>query len=112
MRYAHWLCPVADVFAQDDWHWSIRQVEYSADLMFRSRQILVPLYDTLSRQAVLAADAPRVAGFLGKKITPQLAQEIGWRLSTRIQGRCIKHYMDAAAVKGKRSIDDALAKRV
>ena len=22
--YAHWLCPVADVFAQDDWHWSIR----------------------------------------------------------------------------------------
>jgi hypothetical protein len=26
-RYAHWLCPVADVFAQDDWHWSIRQAE-------------------------------------------------------------------------------------
>jgi hypothetical protein len=25
--YAHWLCPVADVFAQDDWHWSIRQAE-------------------------------------------------------------------------------------
>jgi hypothetical protein len=35
-RYAHWLCPVADVFAQDDWHWSIRQAEYSTDLMFRS----------------------------------------------------------------------------
>jgi hypothetical protein len=98
-RYAHWLCPVADVFAQDDWHWSIRQAEYSTDLMFRSRDILVPLYDALSRQAVLAADAPRVAGFLGKKITPQLAQEIGSRLSTRIEGRCIKHYMGAAGVK-------------
>ena len=98
-RYAHWLCPVADVFAQDDWHWSIRQAEYSTDLMFRSREILVPLYDTLSRQAVLAADAPRVAGFLGKKITPTLAQEIGSRLSTRIEGRCIKHYMGAAGVK-------------
>jgi DNA-binding MarR family transcriptional regulator len=98
-RYAHWLCPVADVFAQDDWHWSIRQAEYSTDLMFRSREILVPLYDALSRQAVLAADAPRVAGFLGKKITPQLAQEIGSRLSTRIEGRCIKHYMGAAGVK-------------
>lgn len=98
-RYAHWLCPVADVFAQDDWHWSIRQAEYSTDLMFRSRDILVPLYDTLSRQAVLAADAPRVAGFLGKKITPALAQEIGSRLSTRIEGRCIKHYMGAAGVK-------------
>jgi hypothetical protein len=98
-RYAHWLCPVADVFVQDDWHWSIRQAEYSTDLMFRSREILVPLYDTLSRQAVLAADAPRVAGFLGKKITPTLAQEIGSRLSTRIEGRCIKHYMGAAGVK-------------
>ena len=41
----------------------------------------------------------RVASFLGKKITPQLAQEIGSRLSTRIEGRCIKHYMGAAGVK-------------
>ena len=98
-RYAHWLCPVADVFGQDDWHWSIRQAEYSTDLMFRSREILTPLYDTVSRQAVLAADAPRVAGFLGKKITPALAQEIGSRLSTRIEGRCIKHYMGSAGVK-------------
>jgi len=98
-RYAHWLCPVADVFGQDDWHWSIRQAEYSTDLMFRSPDILVPMYDAISRQAVLAADAPRVAGFLGKKITAQLAQEIGSRLSTRIEGRCIKHYMGAAGVK-------------
>ena len=98
-RYAHWLCPVAEVFGQTDWHWSIRQAEYSTDLMFRSREILVPLYDAISRQAVLAADAPRVAGFLGKKITATLAQEIGSRLSTRIEGRCIKHYMGAAGVK-------------
>ena len=67
--------------------------------MFRSQHILTSLYDTLSRQAVLAADAPRVAGFLGKKITPALAQEIGSRLSTRIEGRCIKHQMGAAGVK-------------
>ena len=58
-----------------------------------------PYRDPISRQAVLAADAPRVAGFLGKKVTPTLAQEIGSRLSTRIEGRCIKHYMGAAGVK-------------
>lgn len=98
-HYAHWLCPVAHVFEHDDWHWSIRQAEYSTDLMFRSSNILVPLYDALSRQAVLAADAPHVAAFLGKKITAQLAQEIGARLSTRIEGRCIKHHMGAASVK-------------
>lgn len=97
-RYAKWLCPVLDVFGQT-YHWSIRQAEYSTDLMFRSEQILVPLYDAISRQAVLAANADRVSGFLGKKVTPQLAQEIGSRLSTRIEGRCIKHYMGAAGVK-------------
>ena len=40
-----------------------------------------------------------MATFPGKKITPALAQEIGSRLSTRIEGRCIKHYMGAAGVK-------------
>ncbi len=71
----------------------------STELMFRSEQSLVPLDDAISRQAVLAADAPCVAGFLGQKITPALAAEIGSRLSTRIQGRCIKHRMGAAGVK-------------
>lgn len=96
--YAQWLCPVLDVFGQG-WHWSIRQIEYSTDLMFKSTEFLTPLYDSLSRQSVLAADAPRVAGFLGKKITPVVAQEIGSRLCTRIEGRCIKHSMGAAGVK-------------
>jgi len=97
-KYAQQLCPILDVFGQA-YHWSIRQIEYSTDLMFKSAEILSPLYDTLSRQAILGADAPRVASFLGKKITPVLAQEIGSRLSTRIEGRCIKHCMGAASVK-------------
>ena len=97
-KYAQQLCPVFDVFAQT-YHWSVRQIEYSTDLMFKSSEILTPLYDTLSRQSILAADAPRVASFLGKKITPVLAQEIGSRLSTRIEGRCIKHCMGSASVK-------------
>jgi len=97
-HHAQQFCPVLDVFGQA-YHWSLRQVEYSTDLMFRSEQILVPLDDAILRQAVLAANAERVSGFLGKKITPQLAQEIGSRLSTRIEGRCIKHYMGSAGVK-------------
>ena len=97
-HYATLFCPVLDVFGQV-YHWSLRQVEYSTDLMFRSEQIRTPLYDVISRQAVLAADAERVSSFLDKKVTPQLAQEIGSRLSTRIEGRCIKHYMGCAGVK-------------
>ena len=63
-KYAQQLCPVLDVFGQA-YHWSVRQIEYSSDLMFKSSEILTPLYDTLSRQSILAADAPRVASFLG-----------------------------------------------
>ena len=37
--------------------------------------------------------------FLGRKITPLLAQEIGSRFSTRIEGTCIKHRLGRAQVK-------------
>src|ERR1700726_2466682 len=37
--------------------------------------------------------------FWARRSRPSWAQEIGARLSTRIEGRCIKHYMGAAGVK-------------
>lgn len=97
-RYAAHLCPVRDVFAQD-YHWSLMQVEYSTDLIFRSETTLSPLYEQLTRQAVLAVKAEHVASFLGKKISPVLAQEIGSRFTTRIEGTCIKHRFGKTGVK-------------
>jgi hypothetical protein len=55
-RYAQQCCPVLDVFAQS-YHWSFMQVEYAADLVFRSPAILKPLYEQLSRQAILLLNA-------------------------------------------------------
>ena len=97
-RYAERLCPVGEVFGQR-YHWSLMQVEYATDLMFRSQATLKPLYEQLSRQAVLAVKAEQVASFLGKKITPLLAQEVGSRFSTRIEGTCIKHRFGKNGVK-------------
>jgi hypothetical protein len=97
-RYATSLCPVGEVFGQS-YHWSLMQVEYSTDLIFRSEAMLGPLYEQLSRQAVLAVKAEQVASFLGKKITAQLAQEIGSRFATRIEGTCIKHCFGKTGVK-------------
>jgi hypothetical protein len=97
-RYAKCLCPVLDVFGQN-YHWSLMQVEYATDLIFRSEAALKPLYEQLSRQAVLAVKAEQVASFLGKKITPQLAQELGSRFATRIEGTCIKHRLGKTGVK-------------
>ena len=97
-RYAKRFCPVTEVFGQD-YHWSVMQAEYSTDLVFRSGTLLKVLYEQLSRQAVLAVKAEQVAHFLGKKITPQLAQEIGSRFSTRIEGTCIKHRLGKVSIK-------------
>jgi len=97
-RYAQRLCPVGEGFGQR-YHWSLMQVEYSTDLIFRSEASLAPLYEQLSRQAVLAVKAEQVASFLGKKISPALAQEIGSRFATRIEGTCIKHRFGKTGVK-------------
>lgn len=97
-RYAERCCPVSDVFAQR-YHWSLMQVEYATDLVFRSAPTLAPLYDELSRQAVLAVKAEQVSTFLGKKLTPQVAAEIGSRFTTRIEGTCIKHRLGSCSVK-------------
>jgi hypothetical protein len=97
-RYARLCCPVHEVFEQT-YHWSLMQAEYSTDLVFKRAQVLAPLYEQLSREAVLAVKAEQVATFLGKKITPQLAAEIGSRLSTRIEGTCIKHKFGSCSVK-------------
>jgi hypothetical protein len=46
-RYARQCCPVFDVFAPS-YHWSLMQVEYATDLVFRSQAVLKPLYEQLS----------------------------------------------------------------
>jgi hypothetical protein len=97
-RYAQQCCPVLDVFAQS-YHWSFMHVEYATDLVFRSQAILKPLYEQLSRQAILTVKAEHVATFLGHKITAQLAQEIGSQFATRIEGTCVKHRFGKSSIK-------------
>jgi hypothetical protein len=97
-RYAALCCPIGDVFGET-YHWSLMQVEYATDLVFRSTTTLGPLFEQLVRQSVLDVKAEQVASFLGRQITPQLAQEIGSQFSTRIEGTCIKHRFGKCAIK-------------
>jgi hypothetical protein len=97
-RYAALCCPVLDVFGQS-YHWSLMQVEYATDLVFRSAATLKPLYEQLVRESVLSVKAEQIATFLGHKIAPQLTREIGSQFSTRIEGTCIKHRFGSASVK-------------
>ena len=68
-RYATQCCPVLDVFRQS-YHWSLMQVEYATDLVFRSVGTLRPLYQHLARESVLSVKAEQIASFLGRQISP------------------------------------------
>jgi hypothetical protein len=89
---------VSEAFGQS-YHWSLMQVEYATDLVFRSTATLGPLYDQLVRQSVLNVKAEPVATFLGRQITPLLAQEVGSQFSTRIEGTGIKHRFGKCSIK-------------
>ena len=97
-RYAAQCCPVSDAFGQS-YHWSLMQVEYATDLAFRSTTSLGPLYEQLIRETVLSVKAEQIATFLGRQITPLLAQEIGSQFSTRIEGTCVKHRFGKCSIK-------------
>jgi hypothetical protein len=97
-RYAALCCPVLDVFGQT-YHWSLMQVEYATDVVFRSAETLGPLYEELTRASVHNVKAEQIATFLGRKITPQLGQEVGSQFATRIEGTCIKHHFGKASIK-------------
>jgi hypothetical protein len=67
--------------------------------IFRSAATLKPLYEQLARESVLSVKAEQIATFLGRQISPQLAQEVGSQFSTRIEGTCIKHRYGASSIK-------------
>ena len=84
-QLARRYCPVIAHF-RSGVHWSLMQVEYATDLVFRSVGTLRPLYEHLARESVLSVKAEQIASFLGRQISPQPAQEIGSQFSTRIEG--------------------------
>jgi hypothetical protein len=89
---------VLEVFGQR-YYWSLTQVEYATDVVFRSAITLGPLYEQLIRASVLKLKPEQVATFPGRKIAPHLKQEVGSPFSTRIAGTCLKHRFGSASIK-------------
>jgi hypothetical protein len=97
-QLARRLCPVLDHFPAG-YHWSVMQVEYSTDVIFRRASDLAPVYELLSRTVVQAVRADRIATFLGRKLKGNYQGEVGNSLETRIEGTRIKHSMGPVSIK-------------
>jgi len=92
-------CPVVEELGLS-YHWSLMQVEYSTDVIFRSREDLQPLYETLVRTAIHTVKPDNVASFLGRKsVHGNFEDELGTKFETRIQGTRIQHHMGPASIK-------------
>jgi len=96
--FARRYCPVIR-HVPDGVHWSLMQVEYATDLIFRRREELQPLYETLIRTAIHTVKPEQVALFLGKKLDGRTTADLGTDFRTRAQGTCVKHYLGWAAIK-------------
>jgi len=97
-RVAGWLCPILTHF-QTGYHWSLMQVEYATDIIFKRMDDLRPLYGELVRTAIHTVKPENVATFLGRKLDERYAGEIGNDLHTRIEGTRIKHHMGRNSIK-------------
>ena len=64
------FCPVVEKFTHG-YHWSVMQVEYALDVVFTKREALAPLYEQLSREAVLTVRVPDLGRFWDKRFSPE-----------------------------------------
>ena len=91
-------CPLVRHFPYG-YHWSIMQIEYATDIVFKRQKDLSPIYDELVRTAIHTVKPDHVATFLGRRLTEGYLDELGNDFHTRIQGTRIKHHMGWAAIK-------------
>lgn len=97
-EWAERYCPVIRQF-EVRYHWSLDQVEFSTDLLFRRPEDLQAIYGPLTRTAIHTVKPDNVATFLGRKLSPLYQGEIGNRFNIRIEGTRIKHTMGPVAIK-------------
>lgn len=98
-RWAAQFCGVQETFGET-YHWSLMQMEYATDVVFRSAEDLAPLYEEITRTAVSTVKADKVATFLGRKLHGNYQAEMGTHFHTRVEGTCIRHEMAGkAAIK-------------
>jgi hypothetical protein len=96
--WASQYCPVVNRLHLS-YYWSLMQVEYALDLVFKNPAALAAFYPHLLETLIHAVKPPDIATFLGKKLHGNYQGEVGNNLNTRIQGTRIRHHMGPAAIK-------------
>jgi hypothetical protein len=96
--WAQRYCPVVATLHLS-YYWSLMQVEYALDLVFKTPATLGAFYPHLLETLIHAVKPQDIATFLGKKLHGNYQGEVGSNLNTRMLGTRIKHHMGPASIK-------------
>jgi hypothetical protein len=96
--WASQYCPVVNTLHLS-YYWSLMQVEYALDLVFKTPAALNAFYPHLLETLIHAVKPQDIATFLGKKLHGNYQGEVGNNLNTRILGTRIRHHMGPASIK-------------
>ena len=95
-------CPIYRQVEVTGYHWSIMQLEYATDIVFKNKQTLGPIYDGLLKNIMHTVTPNDVARFLGRKgVHGKNNQELmtSYKHVLRDEMRRIKHQMGSTSVK-------------
>jgi len=96
--FAQRYCPILKT-VQLAYHWSMSQVEYATDIVFKRRQDLQAIYPHLLEILIHSVKPENIASFLGKKLHGNYTGEMGNNFNVRILGTRIKHRMGPVTIK-------------
>jgi DNA-binding HxlR family transcriptional regulator len=81
------------------YNWTLHQVEYAQDIVFKDEKSLEVLYENIIKTAMHTVTPEDIANFLGKRFSVLFEGEAGSRYNKRILGTRIKHQMGEVSVK-------------
>jgi hypothetical protein len=81
------------------YYWSIRESEYSTDVLFQDAASLAAIYPALIAHAIHNFSAKDVLRFLQRRLTMLFKGEARTDFKTRVEGTRIKHWVDENSIK-------------
>ena len=96
--YAQLYCPVVTQL-QLNYSWSLMQVEYATDIIFKEQRVLQSFYALLVERLIQAVKPADIATFFGRKLHANYQDEMGNRFNQRWLGTRLKHQMGPVTLK-------------
>ncbi len=93
-----WMAP-QDNPGFRSYYWTMRESEYSTDVIFNDAASLAAVYPALLAHAIQHFSARDVLRFLQKRLTSLFNGEMRSDLKTRVEGTRIKHWVEENSIK-------------